>query len=202
MIHHLLTSCNTSCCARVFQLRVLTNRSLLRLFHRSPPARVLFGFPIDIDPDSDDLRFSKRFVTQAMYMIQMLDSSISMLGPDIDMLSEIMVNIMLAKLFVNKHLFRSHLASFRRLNWELSIPGESSSKFVYESLCHLVSDKHCVFSCRGRYGVQPEMFTVMGDCLIEMLSELLPGGLSTEAEAAWQTTYKELSQDMIRAYVA
>jgi hypothetical protein len=84
----------------------------LRLFHRSPPARVLFGFPIDIDPDSDDLRFSKRFVTQAMYMIQMLDSSISMLGPDIDMLSEIMVINMLAKLFMRKYLFRSHLASF------------------------------------------------------------------------------------------
>ncbi|GAX13370.1 hypothetical protein FisN_8Lh400 [Fistulifera solaris] len=122
-----------------------------KLFRRSPPARVLFGFPIDIDPDSDDLRFSKRFVTQAMYMIQMLDSSISMLGPDIDMLSEIMAEL---------------------------------------------GAKH------SRYGVQPEMFTVMGECLIEMLAEVLPNGLSTEAEAAWQTTYKELSQDMIRAYVS
>jgi hemoglobin-like flavoprotein len=66
----------------------------------------------------------------------------------------------------------------------------------------MLSLTNTVFFVPGRYGVQPEMFTIMGECLIEMLAELLPNGLSTEAEAAWQTTYKELSQDMIRAYVS
>lgn len=81
-------------------------------------------------------------------MIQMLDTALNMLGPDIEMLTEIMQ--------------------------ELGI-------------------KHV------RYGVRPEMFPVMGECLIATLDATLPRGLTEEERQAWVTTYDSLSHDMIRA---
>lgn len=60
-----------------------------RLFEKSPEARVLFGFPIDIDTNSSDLLESKRFLTHAAHLIDMMDAALSMLGPDMDLLHEI-----------------------------------------------------------------------------------------------------------------
>jgi len=54
---------------------------------------VLFGFPIDIDPESADLLASKRFLMHASYLIQMLDTALNMLGPDIELLTEIMLEL-------------------------------------------------------------------------------------------------------------
>jgi len=53
----------------------------------------LFGFPIDIDPTSKDLLESKRFKMHAVYMIEMLDTALQMLGPDIELLTEIMLEL-------------------------------------------------------------------------------------------------------------
>ena len=64
-----------------------------RLFDKCPPAKVLFGFPISIDPKSPDLINSKRFLMHAAYMIQMLDTAMNMLGPDIELLTEIMMDL-------------------------------------------------------------------------------------------------------------
>lgn len=52
-----------------------------RLFEKCPQAKVLFGFPIDIDPSSQDVITSKRFLMHAAYLIQMLDTALNMLGP-------------------------------------------------------------------------------------------------------------------------
>ncbi|GAX26782.1 hypothetical protein FisN_9Lh047 [Fistulifera solaris] len=61
-----------------------------RLFEKCPQARVLFGFPIDIDTNSSELLQSKRFLTHAAHMMDMMDAALSMfLGPDMDMLHEI-----------------------------------------------------------------------------------------------------------------
>lgn len=43
----------------------------------------------DLDVDSEELIGSKRFRVQSKYMIQMLDTSLQMLGPDIELLTEI-----------------------------------------------------------------------------------------------------------------
>ena len=93
---------------------------------------------------------SRRFTMHAVYMIQMLDSALQMLGPDDELLTEIML--------------------------ELGV-------------------KH------QRYGVKPEMFTVMGDSLIKMLEVVLEGSFDTETRAAWVETYAALSQDMVKAQV-
>lgn len=54
---------------------------------------MLFGFPIDLDIDSPDLLQSKRFIAQAVYFWSMIDTSLNMLGPDIELLAEIMAEL-------------------------------------------------------------------------------------------------------------
>jgi len=63
------------------------------LFKKSPPAKALFGFPIDIDTDSQELLTSKRFLMHACYLVQMVDTALSMLGPDDSLLTEIMLDL-------------------------------------------------------------------------------------------------------------
>jgi hemoglobin-like flavoprotein len=49
------------------------------LFRRCPEAKTLFGFPIDLDVESDSMISSRRFATHAKYFIEMLDRALSML---------------------------------------------------------------------------------------------------------------------------
>jgi hemoglobin-like flavoprotein len=70
--------------------RILSFFQWRRLFEKCPPAKVLFGFPIDIDPTSPEVLKSKRFLMHAAYLIQMIDTALNMLGPDIELLTEIM----------------------------------------------------------------------------------------------------------------
>jgi hemoglobin-like flavoprotein len=61
-----------------------------RLFDKCPQAKILFGFPIDINVDSPELLNSKRFLAHAAYLLEMIDTALDMLGPDIELLTEIM----------------------------------------------------------------------------------------------------------------
>ena len=67
----------------------LTLYFLGSLFIEAPQTKVLFGFPIDIDV-SKDLVKSKRFTMHASYMVQMLDTALNLLGPDAELLTEIL----------------------------------------------------------------------------------------------------------------
>jgi hemoglobin-like flavoprotein len=51
---------------------------------------VLFGFPMDLDTGDEELLKSKRFLAHATYLLTMIESSLDMLGPDIELLTEIM----------------------------------------------------------------------------------------------------------------
>jgi methyl-accepting chemotaxis protein len=46
-----------------------------------------------MDPNSPEMLASKRFVMQGSYMIRMLDTALSMLGPDIELLSDILQDL-------------------------------------------------------------------------------------------------------------
>ncbi|CAB9509104.1 Involved in oxygen transport in the brain. Hexacoordinate globin [Seminavis robusta] len=61
-----------------------------KLFERSPPLKLLFGFPIDVDPTSPSVQKSPRFTTHARFLTSMLDRTVNVLGPDIDLLAEIL----------------------------------------------------------------------------------------------------------------
>ena len=63
------------------------------LFSKQPATKVLFGLPITIDPNSKELLDSRRFKMHAVYMIQMLDTALNMLGPDIELLTEILLEL-------------------------------------------------------------------------------------------------------------
>jgi methyl-accepting chemotaxis protein len=69
---------------------VVGSKLFQRLFDKCPKAKVLFGFPIDIDVYSSELLTSKRFLAHAAYMLEMIDTALNMLGPDIELLTEIM----------------------------------------------------------------------------------------------------------------
>jgi hemoglobin-like flavoprotein len=64
-----------------------------RLFTKCPQAKVVFGFPLDADPTSTELTQSKRFKMHSSYFIQMIDTALGMLGPDIELLTEIMLEL-------------------------------------------------------------------------------------------------------------
>jgi hemoglobin-like flavoprotein len=69
---------------------VVGSKLFQRLFDKCPKAKVLFGFPIDIDVYSSELLNSKQFLTHAAFMLEMIDTALNMLGPDIELLTEIM----------------------------------------------------------------------------------------------------------------
>ena len=58
-----------------------------------PSAKIIFGFNKDMDPNSDDVLNSPRFTKHAKYFIQMIDKALSMLGPDIEILTEILLEL-------------------------------------------------------------------------------------------------------------
>jgi hemoglobin-like flavoprotein len=109
-----------------------------------------------MDPNSAELLQSKRFSTHAAHFVSMIDTTVNMLGPDIEMLTEIML--------------------------------ELGAKHV-------------------RYGVTPQMFPIMGQCLLQTIEECLTmeteHGSSfrytQEMRDSWVEVYLALSNDMIRS---
>jgi hemoglobin-like flavoprotein len=55
-----------------------------------PAAKSIFGFK---DESGDELTKSRRFIQHAKYFIQMIDKALGMLGPDIDLLTEILLEL-------------------------------------------------------------------------------------------------------------
>jgi hemoglobin-like flavoprotein len=65
----------------------------LRLFTLEPEAQRIFGFSKNMDPTSPDVLKNPRFIKHAKYFIQMIDKALSMLGPDIEILTEILMEL-------------------------------------------------------------------------------------------------------------
>lgn len=79
----------------------------------------------------------------------MLDSALHMLGPDIELLTDIMTDL---------------------------------------------GAKHV------GYGVKPDLFIIMGDCLMDVLSDLLPEGKFTPSvKSSWKEVYGALAADLMKA---
>jgi hemoglobin-like flavoprotein len=64
----------------------------LKLFELEPDAKAIFGFK---GAQLDDNKFttSLRFTRHAKYFIQMIDRALGMLGPDIELLTEILMEL-------------------------------------------------------------------------------------------------------------
>lgn len=68
-------------------------RLFQKLFVKSPQTKILFGFPINVDVSDPEVLGGRRFIMHAAYLIQMLDTALNMLGPDIELLTEIMLDL-------------------------------------------------------------------------------------------------------------
>ncbi|GKY99193.1 hypothetical protein MPSEU_000874700 [Mayamaea pseudoterrestris] len=62
-------------------------------FVRCPQAKVLFGLAYDADMTSEDVLNSKPFLMHASYLIEMFDTALNMLGPDMDLPSAVMADL-------------------------------------------------------------------------------------------------------------
>lgn len=58
-----------------------------------PEAKRIFGISADMDSESDEVMKSPRFLRHAKFIIQMIDRSLDMLGTDVDMLTEIIMEL-------------------------------------------------------------------------------------------------------------
>lgn len=63
-----------------------------RLFELEPEAKGIFGFKASADVDKE-LSKAPRFTKHAKYFIQMIDKALGMLGPDIELLTEILLDL-------------------------------------------------------------------------------------------------------------
>jgi len=63
------------------------------LFKVNRKVKLLFGFPLDMDPTSLDIKQSKQFLVHATSFVEMIDTVVNMLGPDMDMLTEALLEI-------------------------------------------------------------------------------------------------------------
>ena len=169
-------------CARFLSVRMkLTSFVFVpsSFFQLCPAAKALFGFPLNMDPESDEMKGNRRFLAHAAYMIEMLDRALNMLGPDVELLQEILSD---------RECFDCH---------ELEIPHafpKLTTFYVYCCVTILVGKKH------ARMGVREAYFPFMGEALIETLRETLGNSFFTpEVEQSWHLVYGGLSTAMIQA---
>lgn len=65
--------------------------SPVRFFALEPEAKAIFGFKKT--QSDEELAKSRRFTKHAAYFIQMIDKALGMLGPDIELLTEILLEL-------------------------------------------------------------------------------------------------------------
>ena len=79
-----------------FERLTLSSSSIIlaycSFFEKVPQAKILFGFPKDMNPGSEEMQTNKRFLAHASYMIRMFDKQLQMLGPDTELLEEILTD--------------------------------------------------------------------------------------------------------------
>eukprot|EP00980_Cylindrotheca_fusiformis_P029475 scaffold23479_cov143-Cylindrotheca_fusiformis.AAC.25 len=73
--------------------RVIGTLLFQKFFAMEPGAKRVFGFREDMDMHSEDVVKSRRFIKHATFFVQMIDRSLDMLGPDVDMLTEILLEL-------------------------------------------------------------------------------------------------------------
>lgn len=62
-----------------------------------PGAKVVLGFPADLDPAAAETHTNPRFVKKARWFVrvfvQMIDKALDMLGPDVELLTEMLLEL-------------------------------------------------------------------------------------------------------------
>ena len=159
-----------------------------RLFELEPEAKVIFGF--GANDDVQDLVTGRRFMSHAKYFIQMIDKAFGMLGPDIELLTEILMDL------GQKHVrfgvkpgtfFFARFVAFVPISFidMIDLTATTNKK------THIIVKSYMLF---------PEYFPSMGRALVYTVEELLgKQEFTRQMKDAWVEVYGALSYDMIRA---
>lgn len=75
----------------MLKLKICIWHLISSLFEKSPETKPLFGFKRSDDPASAHVQQSQKFTMHAHIMVQMIDKTMNVLGPDVDILSEILM---------------------------------------------------------------------------------------------------------------
>ena len=65
----------------------------ISLFELCPESKLLFGFPLSIDPKSDTLVQNERFLKHANFLLSMIGKSVGFLGEDDEQLTKILLEL-------------------------------------------------------------------------------------------------------------
>lgn len=65
----------------------------ISLFELCPESKLLFGFPVNIDPKSDSLLTNKRFLGHASFLLGMIEKTVDILGEDDDHLEKTLIEL-------------------------------------------------------------------------------------------------------------
>jgi hemoglobin-like flavoprotein len=65
----------------------------ISLFETCPESKLLFGFPLTIDPRSDALLENQRFLTHATFLLTMIEKTVGLLGENDDQLTETLLGL-------------------------------------------------------------------------------------------------------------
>jgi Globin len=63
------------------------------LFELCPDAKLLFGFPLNVDPQSGALLKNARFIKHATFLLSMIEKAVGMLGQDDAELTETLLDL-------------------------------------------------------------------------------------------------------------
>jgi hemoglobin-like flavoprotein len=131
-----------------------------------------------MDPESEGIKTNRRFLAHASYMIDMLDRALNMLGPDVELLQEILSD--------RKFILGLFVISL--------IQSPSSNNIPSMVTFSTVGKKH------ARMGVREAYFPFMGQALIETLRETLgETSFTPEVEESWHIVYEGLSTAMVQS---
>eukprot|EP00980_Cylindrotheca_fusiformis_P012104 scaffold2923_cov121-Cylindrotheca_fusiformis.AAC.14 len=68
-----------------------------QFFSKEPTAKVVLGFPLEMDPRAPDTMKNPRFIKKAKWFVkvfvQMIDKALDMLGPDTELLTDMLLEL-------------------------------------------------------------------------------------------------------------
>jgi len=155
------------------------------LFKKCPETKALFGFAVDMDAGSEEMQLNKAFTRHAANMIQMLDRALNMLGPDAELLGEILMDLgkKHARMGVHEQYFpfmgEALLEMMQELQSTAFTPAiEHAWKTVYAalstSMVQSMNTEQSVLQSWAKLKAQPNYQEVAGGMLFQSLFHKCP----------------------------
>eukprot|EP00536_Pseudo-nitzschia_multiseries_P006943 jgi/Psemu1/16489/gm1.16489_g len=162
----------------------------IKFFALVPDAKAIFGWSSETETttttDEDEFSRSPTFLEHAKHFVRFLNSAIDMLGPDLEMLTEIFLEL------GQRQRRRQQQQQQQQQTHHNSNDDEDNTNYSSSSN----NNNTCY------YGVKPEHVPLLGDALIETLRDILgPRVFDKHTTDCWSQVYGELAKDMMTGMV-